>query len=244
MKKVLYAILTSLLLSSCLGSPMLEATDAVEMTFDYDNSLFVDSLYFDTQYRTGYGYENLVFHQKIDGAPNLTFKGGFMVSMLQTPKTGNTETLKNNKYRSNVKVDAAFKNKYAVFCQTDNMPEKHLQFITLSNGLVSTCTATAVFVTNTVEVEDAIKNTFEDGNRLILTATSYLGGVKVNSTSINLAEYTTDKDTILSEWTLFDLRSLGNFDQIRFDIQAPMGKDIPKAVCMDHFLASISMKTK
>ena len=244
MKKIIYAILTSVLLSSCLGSPMLDMTDAVEVTFDYEDGLFKDSLFFDTQYRTGYGYDNFIFYQKIDGAPELTFKGGFMVSMLQTPKSGKTGPLKNNKYRSNVRVEANYENKYAIFFQTDQMPEKHLEFVVVSNGLINTCTATGVFVTNTVEVENAIKDTFEDGDRLVLTATGYLGGVKVNSASVTLAEYTTDKDTIVSDWTLFDLRSLGDFDQIRFDIQTPPGKDIPKAVCMDYFLASVSMKTK
>ena len=223
---------------------MLDMTDAVEVTFDYEDGLFKDSLFFDTQYRTGYGYDNFVFYQKIDGAPELTFKGGFMVSMLQTPKSGKTGALKNNQYRSNVRVEANYVNKYAIFFQTDQMPEKHLEFVVVSNGLINTCTATAVFVTNTVEVENAIKDTFEDGDRLVLTATGYLGGVKVNSASVTLAEYTTDKDTIVSDWTLFDLRSLGEFDQIRFDIQTPPGKDIPKAVCMDYFLASVSMKTK
>ena len=244
MKKIIYAILTSVLLSSCLGSPMLDMTEAVDVTFDYDDSYFTDSLLFDTQYKTGYACKNFVFYQKFDESPQLTFKGGFVVSMLQTPKSGNTEFLTNNKYRSNVRVEPTYVNKYAVFFQTDDMPEKHLEFLEASSGLISTCTATAVFVTNTVEVEDAIRETFEDGDRLILTATGYLGGVQGNTASITLAEYTTDKDTITSEWTFFDISSLADFDQIRFDIQTPPGKDIPKAVCMDYFLASVSMKTK
>ena len=230
---------------SCLDGSGYNVSYTAEVTFDYNDEVFnEDSLFFDTKYKVGLGWDYLAFYHKVDETTS-EFRGGFLVSGLQTPESGAVSGLSHNQYRSNVKMPASWKNKYAVFCQTSDMPENHLEFAFKDNGgLVGTCAMKSVYVTNTVAVESAMREQFVDGDQLILKATGYLAGEKTDHAEFKLAEFTTAKDSVVSAWTLFDLSKLGTVDKVVFDVQVPPGKEMPVTVCMDNMMASITVKSE
>lgn len=245
MKNILYTLIALILAVSCIGGSEFNSSYQLAATFEYNDSVFgKDSLLYDTQYKLGLGWDYLSFYHKIDGSSS-EFKGGFLVSALMMPESGNTADLVNNLYRANIKGQKPLKNKYAVFCQTADMPENHLEFMLKSTkNLSGSCAMNNVLVTNTVAVENAVRKSFVAGDQLILRATGYLSGVKTDSADIKLAEFTTSKDSVVTSWTLFDMTKLGIVDKVMFDIVAPDGKDVPLAVCMDNLVANIVIKSE
>ena len=85
-----------------------------------------------------------------------------------------------------------------------------------------------------------IANTFVDGDKLTLKATGYLDGVKTASAVIDLAEFSAQKDSIVSTWTRFDLGALGNVDYVDFDVISTK-EDMPAYFCLDGFVASVTI---
>ena len=242
MRKLLLAFIILFTAVSCLDDAF-STSYVANASFDYYDAEFGDdSLFFDTKYKLGITWDYLAFYHKVDEKSS-EFRGGFIMSCLSTPESGKTDDLTNNQYRANVRVPKSVKNKYAVFCQTSDMPADHMQFaFQSSSDMMATCAMQAVFVTNTVAVEKSIKETFVPGDQLILRATGYLADQKTDVAEIKLAEYTTNKDSVVTAWTVFDLSKLGSVDKVRFEIEGPAGKDIPTAVCMDNMLAKISIK--
>ena len=245
MKRILLLISIIALAVSCLGTGEFNTTYYPEVTFDYSDSNFnTDSLLFDTQYKIGFATDYFCFYHKIEESTE-EFQGGFLVSKLVCPESGQTEKLKNNLYRTNVKTPMSWQNKYAVFSQMGNMPQRHFSFsVPASTGLVGTCLMKYVYVSNTVATQDAVRKTFVPGDQLILKATGYLGEDKTGEAEFKLAEFTTVKDSIVSTWTLFDLSKLGSVDVVMFDVQVPEGKDIPRAVCMDNLVGCVALEAK
>ena len=245
MKNIFYVFTTFLLAVSCLGGADFSTSVTVNATFDYaDQEFGEDSLLFDSQYKIGLGWDYLGFYHKIDEMSS-EFKGGFIASYLHTPMSGETSELSNNQYRANVKVEGTLRNKYLVFCETGNMPENHMGFVlNPSSGMNGTCSMRAVFVTNTVAMENALRNSFVAGDQLRLKATGFLSGKKTDEAEIKLAEFTSSKDSVVSNWTYFDLSKLGSIDQVRFDfIIDAENKDIPLNVCMDNVIADIKLES-
>ena len=245
MKRIFLIFASLAAVVSCLDNPTYSSSYTAVATFEYDDKVFdSDSLYFDKEYsKTGFVWDYLAFHHKVDEGSS-EFKGGFLLSRLAVPESG-TEGLSNNEYRVNVKASENLPNKYAVFHVTDAMPEKHFSFVFDSSGEIKgTCTMQSVYVNNTVAVTDAVKASFEDGDVMTLKAVGYLAGTKTGDAEIDLVEYTSVKDSIVSAWTAFDLSKLGSVDRIDFDVVVPEGKDIPKTVCMDNMIAAIALQAE
>ncbi len=245
MKKISVLVSIIGLAVSCLGTGEFNSTYYPEVTFDYADSNFnKDSLLFDTQYRIGFATDYFCFYHKVEESTE-EFQGGFLVSKLVCPESGQTEKLKNNLFRTNVKAPASWQNKYAVFSQMGTTPERHFSFtVPASSGLVGTCQMKYVYVSNTVATQDAVLKTFVPGDQLILKATGYLGEEKTGEAEFKLAEFTTDKDSLVSTWAMFDLSKLGAVDVVMFDVQVPEGKDIPRAVCMDNLVSCVALVAK
>lgn len=243
MKRLLILFSMAAVVSSCLGGSSFSNSYPVQATFEYSDNIFnADSLYYDTEEaQLGFSWDYLAFYHNVD---NAEFKGGFILSRLAIPESGITEGLKNNRYRANIK---GVTNKFAVFYQSDDMPQKHLEFLFSSSEINSSCTMSSVFVNNTVEVAEAVKTTFEPGYQLLLKATGYLkdNDAVTGEAEIKLADITAEKDSIVSSWTAFDLSKLGSIDYVKFSIETvPAGLDIPKAVCMDYLMANISLTSE
>ncbi len=202
--------------------------------WDYKEVFGDDSLYYDIEYsKLGFAWNSLAFYHKVEVAD---FKGGFMLSYLAKPKDGKTEGL-DNKFRVNDKSGFSGSKTYTVFSQTDDMPESDIVFSMKQYG---TCIMSFCFVNNTVEVTDSIKANFQLGDKMTLKAVGYLDDVETGSAEFTLAEYTAQKDSIVSTWTQFDLSKLGSVDKVKLEVTSTR-ENVPTNVCIDDVVSKISV---
>ena len=222
---------------SCLDTGTVSQKYQLVTLFDNAYKFGADSTY---QYSQGVGfnYDLLGFFHEIDSVSK-NFDGGFLVSCLDTPKSGSTEGLRNT-YRAYLAKEAVFNgNAYAVYYSNPDqtlMPEHDIKFLAAEDG---TCTMQGCFVANTVEVADWVKANFKKDDKLTLKVTGYLAGTKTGSAEIALADYTM-KDSIVSKWTPLDLAKLGSVDFIDLDLIST-NKDVPGYVCLDSVIATIDI---
>lgn len=242
MKRILFILLSLVLVSSCFddGSGMGQSYVATA-DFNYaDISFFPDSTFFNTQIPQGFGYDALNFYHQLDPG-KIWVDGGFLISCLEMPLSGNTEGL-NNTYRSYLKgLTTRLINNYTVFRYSKEpgfMPEHAISFPFTSNG---TCEMRGCFVTNTVEVAEYVKANFEVGDRLTLKATGYLNGTKTGEAEINLADFSATKDSIVSLWTPFELTKLGCIEHVDFELISTKD-DVPPYFCMDNMVFKVDLQ--
>ena len=246
-KKLLLFFVAAVMAVSCLGDGSYSESRTIVATFefasDYNEIFGSDSLYVDTDYRIGIGWDYLVFYQKVNESTK-DFEGGMMLSHLAYPTSGIVEGLANNKYRANAKT-AKNANTYLVFEETGSMPASDIGFnFTQSANSIGSCIMTSCVVNNTVATAEAIDKNFVNGDRMLLRATGYLDGKKTDSAEVTLAERLSDRDSIVYTWTTFDLSKLGSIDKIDFELLIPQGRNIPATVCIDNVIASISTQYK
>ena len=246
-KKLLLFFVVAATAVSCLGEGGYTESRSILATFefnmDYNEICGSDSLYVDTQYRVGVGWDYLIFFQNVNEATG-NFEGGLILSHLNYPASGVVEGLANNKYRANDRNQKK-DNTYLVLEQTDNMPENDMGFNFVKSASASgTCIMTSGMVNNTVAAAQAIEEKFVVGDRMTLRATGYLDGVKTDSAEIMLAEKLSNRDSIVYTWTVFDLSKLGSVDKVDFELDIPAGKDIPATVCIDNMLTSVTVQYK
>ena len=247
MKKILGFFAAAILATSCLGIAGYEADYTTIVTFDYVDSDFIgdvtkpDSLLYDTNYKMGFVWDCLAFYHKIDGQTT-EHVGGFAGSCLKVPANYEIKGA-HDQYRANAKSMISTSNKYVVFRQGFEMPEKHLVFTEQSDATtIASCTMSHMYVTNSVAMEQTVRSTFVDGDVVTLIATGYNNAQMTGSAQINLAEYTAQKDSVITKWTKFDLSALGEVTHVQFVINA--NKYVPTTVCMDDIVARISISTK
>ena len=102
-------------------------------------------------------------------------------------------------------------------------------------------------MTNTAKVAEEIAAKFERNDKMVLKATGYKDGKQTGTAEIALADYTQNdksgqpKDSIVSTWTTFDLSRLQAVDIVKFEIENPSGKNIPKYFCIDNVVADIAL---
>ena len=248
MRKILASIVSMAALASCLGTSVYNDSYTAYATFEYadnyKNMFGTDSLYFETEYKVGFTWTNyLAFGHKINQESS-EFEGGFLLSYLSVPESGKTELLDNNIFRANQTYIPPLKNTYLVFAKTESMPEKHFWFNYIQGEIKGTCAPQFVRVNNTVEVISVLKEKFQDGDNMILKATGYLDGKSTGEAQIRLAEFSSSNDSIITNWTTFELSKLGVVDKIDFDFIMPEGSDVPQVVCMDDFTAGLTFATE
>lgn len=241
MKRFLFILSSLILFSSCLddGSGMRQSY-TVQADFSYtDITFFADSTFFNTQTADGFGYDALNFYHQLDPG-KLRVDGGFILSCLEMPLSGNTEGL-DNTYRCYLTpLSQRLINNYTVFRYSTEpgfMPTHAISFPFTENG---TCEMQGCFVTNTVEVADYVKANFELGDRLTLKATGYLNGTKTGEAEINLADFSAAKDSIVSLWTPFELTKLGSIEHVDFEIISTK-PDVPPYFCMDNMVFRVDI---
>lgn len=236
MKRLLFFFFTIVMVSSCFGDEYGDKqTISGVVDFQFENLTYKnDSTTFITTTPEGFSYSIFNFYHKLD-AGQTTVDGGFMISRLEMPRSGNTAGLENT-YRSYIpgtKMD--YLNVYIVYRQNQDpalMPQHDFHFPMASTG---TCKLSGLFVSNTVEVVDSVKANFQEGDKLTLKAIGYNAGVKTGEVAINLAEYTAQKDSIVSKWTPFSLSALGAVEFVDFEITST-NPDVPTYFCMDNMV--------
>ena len=94
---------------------------------------------------------------------------------------------------------------------------------------------------NTTLVARKIKEHFKDGDKLVLKARGMLADGIVRETSIVLAEYKEAKDSVMYNWTPFNLSALGAVDCVDFEVVST-NPDVPGYFCLDGYLAAINVE--
>lgn len=238
--KYIFAFAFSLIVfASCFRNSTMEQKYTLMATFEYSNIKFdADSIFFGSAQAGGFGWNDVAFWYKLDETET-ECKGGFVLSKMKG-RLDTTEELPANAYRAycpSVKED----NIYTVFRYSpspSNMPEHSVSFLSKQYG---TCTAVGCYVTNSELVAEQVKSMFEVGDRLRIKAKGYLDNNLTGEAEINLAEYSADKDSIVSKWTVFDLSKLGSFDSIDFEVLSTKDEIFP-LFCMDLFTASVHVE--
>lgn len=239
-------ITVALMAASCLGDASYSNKYTADITFEFDESVYknyfsADSTYVLKDEDQGFYYDpSLVFGQTHETD---TFLGGFLLSFL--PGEANGALLKpehvNDRYRVNAPTGATKSKCYVVFYDNpDNtkMPDPHMVFTYRGLG---TCTIAGCYVNNTTLVARKVKEHFQDGDKLTLKATGYLNDKETGVSSITLAEYTEAKDSVMYNWSPFDMSKLGAVDKVMFEV-ASTNDAVPGYVCIDGVLASIDIK--
>lgn len=236
MKKFFILVFAAVLSVSCLGDMEHSESYPLVTDFSYSSDVYIREFGADsTCLGSGGGivWYDLAFHNKVSAANE--FKGGFILSYLKAPGLNvNSETHVINPDRV-AGNPFTLDNTYAVYHMSMNpsdMPERDITFLNKEYG---TCTVKHCWINNTEEVYEAAKS-FENGDKLVLTATGYLNGVVTGEAQINLAL----PDTTMYNWTKFNLEKLGNVDAIDFELYASRA-DIPTSFCLDELNVSINI---
>ncbi len=236
MKKFFILVFAAVLSVSCLGNMEHSESYPLVTDFSYSSDVYIREFGADsTCLGSGGGivWYDLAFHNKVSAANE--FKGGFILSYLKAPGLNvNSETHVINPDRV-AGNPFTLDNTYAVYHMSMNpsdMPERDITFLNKEYG---TCTVKHCWINNTEEVYEAAKS-FENGDKLVLTATGYLNGVVTGEAQINLAL----PDTTMYNWTKFNLEKLGNVDAIDFELYASRA-DIPTSFCLDELNVSIDI---
>lgn len=254
MKKVLNQLLVvffaALSVVSCLPEADYSQTAVVAANFEYNDVPFnQDSLFYKSDGGAGIGWGSLGFMHKVDTV-DWVFNGGALLSCKKGTLYDSADTLALAKsdslvfaqdlYRVNSVKDTVNNNSYLVYYinpDSSKMPEHDVLFLIEEHGA---CQAQQCFVNNTSYVAYKVANTFAPGDRLTLTATGYLKGAKTGEVSMQLADFSAQKDSIVNTWTAFDLTKLGTFDAIDFDVISTR-EEVPAYFCMDYFTASVTI---
>ena len=248
MKRILITIFAALLLVSCDLTGSYSRTYPVEATFEYKDAQYQsDSLTCKTPGGYGFGWEYLAFRHVVDTL-SWEFHGGMMLSCQKGKLYNPQDSAAMAKSDSLVFAEDRFRvhsakgaqsNAYLVhFANPDSslMPVHDIEFVAAEYG---TCKALGCYVNNTGYVAYKVAKTFQPGDRLTLKATGYLSGVKTGEASITLADFSAQKDSIVSVWTPFELGKLQPFDNIDFEVISTK-KEVPAYFCLDFFVASAS----
>ena len=247
MKRILFFIFAVLSLSSCLDPDSgTRQQYTLLATYQYTGLSFTsDSTFVNAKDTLGFSFDVLGFYHKLD--PSLTqLEGGFLLSCAEIPQSGNTDGLKNT-YRALTPSGASSGNIYTVYRQNPDqslMPEYDVRFIPERSDIVlknKLCKISGFYLTNTVEVADYVKANFKTGDKLVLKATGYLNGNKTGEAEIALADFSEQKDSIVSVWTPFELATLGYVDKVDFQITST-DPNAPAYFCMDNMVAEIDIE--
>lgn len=247
MKKILILLFVAFVAASCLNKGSYSQSYTADITYEFPDQIyynsFKDSVYvIEAGGGDGFIYQQypILFYQKHASG---VFKGGFMMSYLKGEKDGAlfNEAKENDAYRVHAQSGALDSKTYAVFYDNPDpsmMLPHDIEFGYKESGQF---TPYGCYVNNTTLVARKIREHFVDGDKLVLKATGTRhDGTKVE-TSIQLAEYTEAKDSVMYSWSVFDLQPLGDVDFIDFSVEST-NPSVPGYFCMDGLLAGINIK--
>ena len=120
------------------------------------------------------------------------------------------------------------------------MPDQNEIF---THSYYGTFSLSSCMVNNTALVAQKVKEHFTLGDKLLLKATGYSGGTKTGEAEFVLADFNSQKDSIVSSWTSFDLSKLGAIEHVNFEVISPKA-EVPGYFCMDELVANIALSSK
>jgi len=120
------------------------------------------------------------------------------------------------------------------------MPEKTVWMSLPGNK--SSIAPVIFLVNNTAQMVNAVRygtglegGPFHDGDYVTFTVTGFRSGNATGSASINLADYETYRDSVVTLWSPLDVSGLSDVDELSFSITSSRD-DIPRYVCLDDML--------
>lgn len=243
MKRLLFVFSVMIMATSCFDVQTNSYTGQLIANFEYSDIKFgADSVVVENTVGAGIYFDVLGFRHTLS-PDNIWFDGGFIISCLDmtTDKEALAAMSDKHTYRANV-IPPLRSNTYLVhYTNPDEnlMPEHDVEFIAKEDG---SCSMVGCYVTNTVEVAEAVSKLFEKGDKLELKATGWFDSKPTNVATFTLADFSSQKDSIVSRWTAFDLSKLGTVEYVDFELVAPEGKDIPPYFCIDNVMATIRLE--
>ncbi len=246
MKRIILFSLILLTAASCLKDAGWSTSYSLRVTFEFPDNVYpsyfdADSLFYDKEGK-GFSWGNtvLAFNQKtVDNE----FCGGFLMSYQKGLPEGTGLSEMDGTWRPNSPAGAYGSKTYAVFYDNPAegmMPEKDMVF---THSYFGTCILNSCRVNNTALVAGKVQEHFEKGDKLVLKATGYLAGQKTGEAEFVLAEFSSQKDSIVSAWTNFDLDKLGSVDEVDFKVISP-NEQVPGYFCIDEISANIALESK
>lgn len=251
MKKFIFGILVVCAVASCLGEAVNSRSYTLDVTFEDPNESVVkfdkDSLSTLNEYGIIMWLDPslaLLYKQKDN-----VFQGGFRLSRLKGEANGKLSKLPTDldAWRVNASGGALERYTgvpsatYAVFYDNPapgQMPDHDVEF---GYKDIGSCAMSGCYVNNTTLVARKVKEVFEDGDKLILRAAGYMkDGTPTGKSEIVLAEYSALKDTVMYNWTPFDLSKFGAVDFIDFEVVSTK-PEVPGYACIDGILANIAI---
>jgi len=244
MKRVIIFVLAALFTVSCLDDGRYETSYTAVGNFEYTGEdytkLFTapDSVYFATAFPMGNGSATCL--AKLSGT---TFLGGCAICI------GKDSVINASYLPSKYKVlslkggnDAS--KTYMVYYDNPvsaSMPEHTIKSLISTSGV---CTLQYCYVNNTNDVVNSVlygrgsQPAFKKGDYLKLTVTGFVSGTATKTAEIMLAEYNEKGQKVITEWTKFDLGSIGVFDALDFDISSNVS-GVPAYVCVDDIVYNV-----
>jgi hypothetical protein len=209
---------------------------------NYDSVFGSDSVYFPKYFVAG---NIIAFNGRLNAASKFT--GGLFLSIGKDPVISSSHVPSPYKvcdanggyYGSTTytvfheESDTALMPKYAVKSYLD--PQ------------AGTCRPYMCYLNNTNQIVNAVKygtgidGAFKDGDWIKVTVTGYLSGVKTGETTLNLADYKTFRDSVVTNWTKVDLSSLGSVDAVNFTMTSSR-ESLPKYFCMDEMIFKMDIE--
>ena len=129
---------------------------------------------------------------------------------------------------------------FAVFHETGNMPEKTIDAILYNDDCL--VQPQYVLVNNTHPFVRAARygtglagGAFAADDWASVTFSGFFKGAKTGEAKLNLADFTQEKDSVVTTWTSLDLTPLGNIDEMQISL-ASSREDMVKDVCFDHMV--------
>ncbi len=255
MKKVGFFIVLAIMVLSCMKPGKFEQSRTIQATFEYydlnyEEAFGADSLYFENGYLP---WMDLVFHTSMTEAEPRVFLGGHALSMAHD-STITDDPTKVFKFNSAFKPPLANKEvginrTFVVYYDNPNQEQMPKYDITFENWKYGTCNVRGCFVMNTTQVVNYVVNNFVDDDYIKLTAigltsqdSDELGNLKeTGRAEIFLAKYSSSeevRDSVLTNWTVFDLSDLGDVDCVNFELESNR-QEVPPYFCYDLFTANI-----
>ena len=245
MKKFLFLAVVAICIVSCLNSGSFSQSYRADITFEFSDNVYKESFkdsIFVLNEGEGFSHGNYpIFFGQSHASGK--FNGGFLMSYLKGEADGLLikEAKPDDLYRVHAASGAAGSKTYAVFYGNPSasmMPKYDIDFVYKSYG---TCSPYSCYVNNTTYVARMIQEHFADGDKLVLTASGWREGGEKTTASIVLAEYSEQKDTIMYNWTKFDLSKLGLVDYIDIDVVST-NPNVPAYCCIDNFSAGVRIE--
>ena len=247
MKKILVVLVAAFAVVSCLDDgPQNRTQYTMVATFEYVNDYNVnqffgaDSLLFDEAYGYGFQWNDVLFCHKLS-EDKRTFNGGFMLSCLkgEVYSEGYEPDMEKDMFRVNAPADSS--RTYTVFKDAgvkEMMPVHDVEFVMNDYG---TCELIGCLVNIPLYVAYAAANEFRDGDVLKVRVTGYGDGREPIEKSMDLITCEGGKLEMITKWTLFDLKSLGDIHYLDIEVESTNDK-VPEIVCIDNFGAKISVE--